>query len=254
MRINLKKTAAALLSALFLAGCSALTPPAEDPVLVAKLNQLDRRIDALERVIRNESLANLTQDVTALERRIDELQGNDETMAYSARTTAERQRSLYADLDARILALESGLRSAQSDQLGEGELPVPGGTDKDNYQAAFELLKEQEYEEAATAFANFLEEFPGSDLAHNAQYWLAETYYATKEFSTAVEAFKTVVAEYPESTKVPDALLKMGFCNYELEEWDAARTSLARVQSEYPETTAARLAGQRLERMQSEGV
>jgi tol-pal system protein YbgF len=240
--------------ALFLAGCSALTPPAEDPVLAAQLDQLDRRIEALERVIRNESLANLTQEVAALERRVDELQGNDETMAYSARTTAERQRSLYADLDARILALESGLRSAQNDHLGEGELPVPGGTDKDNYQAAFELLKEQEYEDAATAFANFLEEFPGSDLAHNAQYWLAETYYATKEFSTAVEAFRTVVAEYPESTKVPDALLKMGFCNYELEEWDAARTSLARVQSEYPETTAARLAGQRLERMQSEGV
>ena len=251
---NLKKTAAATLPILFLAGCSALTPPAEDPVLVAKLNELDRRIESLERVIRNESLANLTQDVTALQRRVDELQGNDETMAYSAQTTAERQRSLYADLDARIVALESGLRSAQNDQLGEGELPVPGGTDKDNYQAAFELLKEQDYDEAATAFANFLEEFPGSDLAHNAQYWLAETYYATKDYSTAVKAFETVVVDYPESTKVPDALLKMGFCNYELQEWDAARASLARVQSEYPETTAARLAGQRLERMESEGV
>ena len=250
----LRKTATVFLPIWLLAGCSALAPPAEDPVLVAQLNALDRRIEALERVIRNESLANMTQDVAALERRVDELQGNDETMAYSARTTAERQRSLYADLDARILALESSLRATQSDVLGEGELPVPGGTDKDNYQAAFELLKDQEYVEAATAFGNFLDQFPDSDLAHNAQYWLAETYYATQEFSTAVEAFEAVVVDYPESTKVPDALLKMGFCNYELQEWDAARASLARVQSEYPETTAARLAGQRLERMQSEGV
>jgi TolA-binding protein len=53
---------------------------------------------------------------------------------------------------------------------------------------------------------------------------------------------------------VPDALLKMGYCNYELKQWEAARTSLKRVQAEFAETTAARLAGQRLERMDEEGV
>ena len=244
-----------LLSSLCLAGCSALTPPAEDPAVVARFAELDRRLEALERVIRNQSLAEMSQEVRALERRVDELAGNDETLEFDARTTAERQRELYADLDARILALESSLRAASSDgSLSEGELPVPGGSDKDNYQAAFELLKEQDYAEAGLAFANFLERFPESDLAHNAQYWLAETYYATREFQTAAEAFRVVVTDYPDSTKVPDALLKMGFCDYELERWDAARVSLTRVQSEYPETTAARLAGQRLERMASEGV
>jgi len=247
--------ATTLLSALCLAGCSALTPPAEDPAVVARFAELDRRLEALERVIRNQSLAEMSQEVRALERRVDELAGNDETLEFDARTTAERQRDLYADLDARILALESSLRSAASgDTLSDGELPVPGGSDKDNYQAAFELLKEQKYPEAALAFGNFLERFPDSDLAHNAQYWLAETYYASREFQTAAEAFRVVVTEYPDSTKVPDALLKMGFCDYELERWDAARVSLTRVQSEYPETTAARLAGQRLERMASEGV
>lgn len=243
-----------LLPVMVLTGCSALTPPSEDPILVARLNELDQRLEALERVIRNQSLSNLTQEVARLERRVDELQGADETIAYNAQNTAERQRNLYADLDARILALETSLRAAQGGGLQDGELPVPGGTDKDNYQAAFELLKEQKYEEAATAFANFLKQFPESDLAHNAQYWLAETFYATKEFDTAVVAFESVVADYPDSTKVPDALLKIGFCNYELKQWDQARTSLARVQSEYPETTAARLAGQRLERMDTEGV
>ena len=46
----------------------------------------------------------------------------------------------------------------------------------------------------------------------------------------------------------------MGYCNYELEQWEDARASLKRVQAEYPETTAARLAGQRLQRMEEEGV
>ena len=46
----------------------------------------------------------------------------------------------------------------------------------------------------------------------------------------------------------------MGYCNYSLKRWDAARTTLSRVQADYPETTAARLAGQYLKRMDSEGV
>ena len=250
----LKRASLALLPVAFATGCSALTPPSEDPVLVARLNALDQRIEALERVIQNQSLAQLTQEVAALERQVSELQGNDETLQYNAQTTAERQRNLYADLDARIVALESSLRSASGAPLRDGELPLPGGSDKANYQAAFELLKEQNYEQAAKAFGNFLKQFPDSSLAHNAQYWLAETYYATKEFGTAVAAFEAVVNRYPDSTKVPDALLKMGFCNYELQRWDQARTALAKVQDEYPETTAARLAGQRLERMKSEGV
>jgi len=66
--------------------------------------------------------------------------------------------------------------------------------------------------------------------------------------------FEIVIETFPNSRKVPDALLKMGYCNYELKRWDAARVSLARVQTDYAETTAARLAGQRLQRMGDEGV
>ena len=76
----------------------------------------------------------------------------------------------------------------------------------------------------------------------------------TQQFDQALGEFEIVIKTFPNSRKVPDALLKMGYCNYELQRWDAARSSLARVQTDYPETTAARLAGQRLQRMGEEGV
>ena len=88
----------------------------------------------------------------------------------------------------------------------------------------------------------------------DAQYWLAESHYVTQKFDEALGAFEVVINDHPRSRKVPDALLKMGYCNYELERWEAARNALRRVQGEYPETTAARLAGQRLTRMEEEGV
>jgi len=248
-----------LVPAIGLAGCELMQPPGEDPVLI-KLNDLERRLEAVERVVRNQSLTNLTQDVASVQRRGDELQGRLETLEHETGTTAERQRQLYVDLDARIQQLETLARSGgpanvmEGGSLPPGQLPLPGGSDRDNYQAAFELLKEQRYEPAATAFGQFLVEFPDSELADNAQYWLAESHYVTQKFTTALREFQVVIDRFPGSRKVPDALLKIGYCNYELKRWDAARTALARVQAEFPETTAARLAGQRLQRMEEEDV
>lgn len=246
--------------ALPLGGCTLFeTQPSVDPVQ-AQLEDFDRRIQAIERVVQNQSLVNLTQQVSVLERDNSELQGRIESLEYESETTADRQRQLYADLDARIQELEAALQASNSRSVMEGgtlspgQLPVPDGSDRDNYQAAFELLKEQRYEPAAMAFQQFLVTYPDSELADNAQYWLAESHYVTQMFDEAITEFEVVITKFPRSRKVPDALLKMGYCSYELEQWDAARTSLERVQAEYPETTAARLAGQRLERMDEEGV
>ena len=104
------------------------------------------------------------------------------------------------------------------------------------------------------AFQQFLVSFPDSQLAGNAQYWLAESYYVTDQFEQALPQFQQVISGYPRSRKVPDALLKIGYANYELERWDAARDSLTKVATgEHRETTAARLAEQRLKRMTDEG-
>ena len=257
--MNTVKTSSAVLATFLLGGCQLLQPPGEDPVLV-KLTELERRMEAIERVVRNQGLADMTQQVASLERRGDEIRGDMEQLQYEAATTAERQRQLYMDLDTRIQELEAALqaRNAQSvlegGTLSPGQLPLPGGSDRDNYQAAFELLKEQRYDPAAMAFEQFLVSFPDSELADNAQYWLAEAHYVTQRFERALTDFEVVITRFPNSRKVPDALLKMGYCNYELGEWEAARGSLQRVQAEFPETTAARLAGQRLERMEEEGV
>jgi len=242
----------------FLGGCT-LLQPVDDPVLT-KLDELERRMQAIERVVQNQSLVKLTQQVGTLERRNDELQGRLETLEHGSETTADRQRQLYADLDARIQDIETAMRERNSvsvmegGTLSPGQLPVPDGSDRDNYQAAFELLKEQRYEPAAMAFKQFLVTYPDSDLADNAQYWLAESYYVTQKFDEALAAFELVITTFPRSRKVPDALLKMGYCNYELKAFGSAREALVRVQADYPETTAARLAGQRLSRMEEEGV
>ena len=242
-----------------LGGCALFEPPPETDPVADKLVELERRLESIERVVNNQSLVQLSQQVNELERRVDQLQGKDEELQYDAEDTAERQRVLYADLDARIQELERGLQASNSNvleggTLPPGQLPVPGGSDRDNYQVAFELLKEERYDMAAASFKEFLAAFPESELVDNAQYWLAESYYASNDYEQALRDFEVVIEDYPRSSKVPDALLKMGLCNYNLQRWDEARMTLSRVQEDYSETTAARLAGQYLRRMDSEGV
>jgi tol-pal system protein YbgF len=125
--------------------------------------------------------------------------------------------------------------------------------ERKDYDSALEILKEGRYNEASTAFQQFLSKYPGSGYADNAQYWLGEVFYVTREFESALGEFEKVVTAYPDSSKVADAKLKMGYIRYELKDWDKARELLNQVVQNYPGSTSARLAQERLERMTSEG-
>lgn len=234
-----------------------LVPPEEDPVYL-KQAELDSRLSRVERVIDNEGLMQLLQEIERLKQENQALRNQVETLQFEVQQSAGRQRDLYVDLDQRLQAMEKSGRSGASvldgGALQPGELPVPGGSDRANYQAAFEFLKQGRDKEANLALRQFMVAFPESSLQDNAQYWLAETYYKEKDYRTALREFQTVVEKFPQSRKIPDALLKIGYCNYELKRWADARRALSAVVKDYPETTAARLAGQRLDAMTSEGV
>ena len=109
------------------------------------------------------------------------------------------------------------------------------------------------YADAAQAFSSFVDTYPQSDLAGNAQYWLGESYYVTRNYEIALEAFQTLLQDYPDSTKRGDGLLKIGFTHYELDQFDRARAALEQVQQEFPDSTLSRLAESRLRSMRLDG-
>lgn len=126
--------------------------------------------------------------------------------------------------------------------------------DRVAYQKAFDMLKEGRYESAKTAFRSFISNNPQSPYASNAQYWLGEAHYVTREFSEAVAEFSKVIKVYPSSNKVQDAMLKLGYTFYELKQYPQARDMLSQLQKNFPGSTAARLAQQREQRMNKEGL
>ncbi len=248
MRIRSHIGSLLILGAL-IAGCA--STPEEDPMVI-KMNDLDRRLERIERVLANQSLLDLAQQLQSLQTDVRSLRGQLEELQHGSTGVKDQQRGLYADLDRRLQALEAGVPAVGSD--GEmSNLPVPTGSDRMNYQAAFDLLKSGQYDKATPAFQRFLVTFPDSALADNAQYWLGESHYVLRRYDDALKAFRAVVERYPESRKLPDAWLKIGYTQYELRAWKPAREALTRVRREFPDSSAAPEAAKRLERMTSEG-
>jgi len=235
----------------WLAGCAS-TPPEEDPV-VQKLTELDSRLLRIERVLANNSLLDLSQRIEAAQVEARMMRGVLDELQHQVQQQQAQQRDMYGDLDRRLSALEGTGASAAAAGATGSALPIPQGDDRQNYQAAFDLLKDGKYNEAIAGFNQFLKTFPTSALADNAQYWLGEAHYVNKQYPDALRDFRTVLEKYPDSRKTPDALLKIGFCNYELKNWAEARSSLTQVVQRFGDTTAARLASQRLAKMDGEG-
>jgi tol-pal system protein YbgF len=254
---NLHLAAAA---AILATGCSTLTP-ADDPVAL-RVTDMEARLIRIERIVENQSLVQLSTDLDRLKAEAAALRGELETLRFETENSDSRQRELYVDVDRRLQSLETQPRAfeappAQQPSFGApSEAPPPAvaarpvGSDQQNYDAAFALLQTRKYPEAQAAFEAFLSQFPTSPRADNAQYWLAETHYVRGQYNEALPVFRKVIEQYPQSAKVPDALLKVGFSQIELGDRTAARTSLQEVMRQYPDTTAARLASQRLDRLQ----
>ncbi len=275
-RPGLMLTAATLVA---VAGCTSLSPT-EDPVYL-RLTDMEARLIRIERVIDNQSLLQIANQLEQLQAETRNLRGELETLVYESENQGARQRELYLDVDRRLQVLEQSQTRGAPAPFGPGAggdgfggtdfdprasgaiqgqgaaipaLPsVPGAdNDQEAYQAAFNLLQNRQYDQAEQAFTQFLTNHAGSRLADNAQYWLAETYYVRRDFNGALPHFQRVLDQYPQSDKTPDALLKIGFCNYELRRWDDARAALQRVARDYPGTTAAQMATQRLQRIAQE--
>jgi tol-pal system protein YbgF len=126
------------------------------------------------------------------------------------------------------------------------ETPSHTGQARESYNRYITTFKQGNLDAAMQGFSQFLTEYPTSDLAANAQYWLGECYYGKKDYARAIEAFDRVKAGYPGSEKVPSALLKKGFAYLALKDRNRASSVWRQVVDGYPNSPEA---GKALEKL-----
>jgi tol-pal system protein YbgF len=182
---------------------------------------------------------------------ISRLRGQIETLNYELETAKKRQQDFYLDLDTRLRKFETVAASNAAVDPAEGTNSKPAGDpsrEGQEYEAALNQFKAAKYKEAGAAFAAFVQKYPDSSLAPNAQYWLGNAWYAQHNCSKAIEAQSVVTAKYASSAKAPDAWLAIATCQQELGNPTGAKRSLETVIAKYPTSPAAESAQQRLKK------
>jgi tol-pal system protein YbgF len=108
------------------------------------------------------------------------------------------------------------------------------------------------YELAFSEFKQYVETYPSSELADNAQYWIAEILYGQKKLPEAAFEFERVAIVSPNGDKTPVALYKRGMVLLELGNKDQAVTQFQSVMKNYPKSSEANLAMQQIQQLAPE--
>ena len=228
-----------------------------------RVDALDARIGRLESAMQNnEPFLGLLKEVETLKAEIAKLRGQAEVQVHQMDTLGKRQNDLYVDLDQRVTDLAKSPKPASAAGGGPPEVtpsqPAPAAVaapsapqldpmmESRSYEASLDLFRGANYAGAVAGFKGFLQAYPDSTLASNAQYWIGYSYFALKDYKSALAHQQKLVAVYPTSAKVPDALLNIASSMIELDDLTGARKVLEALVAKYPGTNAANLATRRL--------
>ena len=103
------------------------------------------------------------------------------------------------------------------------------------YDQALADCRSGHYSRAIEAFRQILKYPNPHDLKDNAQYWLAECYYAQQNYARALEEFQKVKQLFPQANKVFDAELKVAYSYYHLGHIQEAQKQFLQLTREWPQ-------------------
>lgn len=204
-----------------------------------KLQGLSGQIDQLQAKLEdtNYRLSQLSQQIAAT---------NQELKSFRA----EQQARPQAPADP-YGAGNPGLQPPTGAAIAPPQGPGAGsGSDpKSLYDSSYNDYLKGNYDLAMRGFQQYLADFPSTDLADNATYWIGESFYRQRRFRQAIEQFDAVLGRYPKSDKAGSALLKKGYAYLELGDRTQGVGQLRAVIRQFPNGDEANLARQRLKEL-----
>jgi len=117
------------------------------------------------------------------------------------------------------------------------------------YNNALRDYNSARYDLAASQFQDYLKYYPNTDLAGNAQFYLADMEYRSGNFEAAVAAYDKVIEQFPGGNKTAAAQLKKGYSLLELGRKEAGVRELNALIQRYPRSIEATQARERLHKL-----
>ncbi len=170
---------------------------------------------------------------------------------------AENEQNIY-DLRKEIEQLKNVISQitagtpAPQPEVEQKPQPVVQMGAKDLYRQAFNAMEAGDFDKAEQLFQQLVQQYPDSDLADNALYWIGEIYYSHNDYETAAKYFQDVIDKYPNGNKVPAAMLKLALCYRGMGDIDKAKEILQEVIQKYPGTPESGIAKVKLMELEQE--
>lgn len=121
----------------------------------------------------------------------------------------------------------------------------------DLYRQAYGDFSRGKYDLAVTGFTTFLQKYPQSELAAQAQYYLGECHYSQSSWDKALNEFILVPQKYPHSDQVAAAILKQALCLELLNKPREAKELFNSLLKSYPGTSESFTAEEKLKTYQN---
>lgn len=164
-----------------------------------------------------EALARMKADLQALVSRLERQLALVEGSMEESRSRLDKIVQKTEQIDSKEYVIKGAFASgaaAAADTSGGATAPrivVKEKTEVEKlYQLAYQDFQSRKFDMAREGFEELIRNNPQSDLADNAQYWIAECYYAKKDYRKAVEEYTKVLKNYPNANKAPSAMYKLG--------------------------------------------
>ncbi len=198
----------------------------------------------------DEGLYVLMQQIEQYQQQIQNLQGQVEELRHDLDRLKAAERERYLDLDTRINALVDQTKNAPQtdaeagDDGGNNSAPADPEADRAAYTVARGKLLERDFDAAATAFENYLKDFPQGQFRAHAHFWLGEVYsnQKTPQLDKARQQFQTVVDEYPNHSRAPTSLYKLASLQAQAGNTSEAKVTLHKLIKQFPDASEAEMA------------
>ena len=230
-----------------------------------------------------DSVNGLGAQMGTLQKNVQEATANSSSKIDAMSTQTQGLSDNLQDVQARVGKIATQLGDIQSTlqsidgRLAGGAAPVPGGTAAPGgalgaaptgsappsgaggnppgissdtlYQNALRDFTTGNYDLSRQEFSDYVKQFPSTDLASNAQFYLGEIAYQQGEFKDAIAQYNLVLENYPQSYKQGASLLKKGFAEIALGTKASGIRDLREVVRRFPGTDDARRAQAKLKEL-----
>jgi len=271
---SLRAGAALLAATVLLTGCATTSNQDQVQNTIYQTYSLVRKLDTELSSTVSElgvSSADLSARVDSSEQNLRELQGMAEENQRKLQSIQQQletlQRNLSRELGSGAAAAPSAgtaspgaLEGGTAADGASGAAPAAGDVGSESaaqlYNQAQRSFINQDWESARAQYEEYLQRFPQTDLAENAQYWLALSYAKLAEsrqdlglYQQSVQGFEQLRSAYPSSSKVPTSLYDQAEVHLQLQQRDRAIALLRQIVDEYPMAPTAVRAKSKLQEL-----